>query len=257
MIKTKKNIVVIGGMRGISGALINSLVEEQHRVFVFGRHSQSSGEDHHQEHQINLLQLCGGQYFPYEAPEDIKSILQDQSVQEHLKLGLQGFVYTPGSIDLRPFERIKRSDFLQSFEVNTLGAIECLQAFLPFLKQNDQGHPASAVFISSIAAQIGLNFHSSVSVAKGALEGLVRALSAEYAPKIRFNAVAPSLTDTPLASRLLSNEKIRQQSVDKHPLKRIGQSIDIAQAIKFLISDESSWMTGVVLPVDGGMSSIR
>ncbi len=125
---------------------------------------------------------------------------------------------------------------------------------LPLLKA--AGNSAIVLF-STVAVKQGMPFHTSVAMAKGALEGLTRSLAAELAPKIRVNAVAPSITDTPLASRILNNEEKKQSSGDRHPLKRVGEASDIAQAASYLLTDESSWISGQILHVDGGMSSLR
>ena len=139
-------------------------------------------------------------------------------------------------------------------ELQVVGAIKCIQAALVKLKASEN---SSIVLFSSVAAQFGFNFHSQVSVSKGAIEGLTKALSAELSPRIRVNSIAPSLLDTPLANKLLSSEEKRRANAERHPLKRIGKAQDIAQMVEFLLSENSSWITGQVLPVDGGMSRLR
>ncbi|WP_245652234.1 SDR family NAD(P)-dependent oxidoreductase [Rufibacter tibetensis] len=167
---------------------------------------------------------------------------------------LDGFVYCPGSINLVPFHRIKPSDFLADFQLQVNGAIKILQAILPKLKA---AGTASIVFFSTVAVQTGFIFHSQVAVSKGAIEGLTRALSAEFAPSIRVNAIAPSLTDTPLAAKYLNTEEKIQANAQRHPLKKLGTPQDIAEMAAFLLSEKSAWMTGQILHVDGGVSSIR
>ncbi|NBR83602.1 MAG: SDR family oxidoreductase, partial [Flavobacteriia bacterium] len=129
-----------------------------------------------------------------------------------------------------------------------------IQKALPALKK---GSNPSVVLFSTVAVQTGMPFHSGIASAKGAVEGLVRSLAAEYAPHIRFNAIAPSLVDTPLAEGLLNNEKKRENSALRHPLKRIGSAAELAEAAAYLMSDRSSWITGQIICVDGGMSSLR
>jgi NAD(P)-dependent dehydrogenase (short-subunit alcohol dehydrogenase family) len=164
-------------------------------------------------------------------------------------------VYCPGTINLKPFHRFSIEDFQKDYEVNVLGAIKVLQACLKGLKKSES---ASVVLFSTVAVQVGLGFHSSISSAKGAVEGLAKSLAAEWAPnKIRVNVVAPSLTDTPLASALLGNEDKKEASNKRHPLGRYGQPEDIAGAAVFLLSTDASWMTGQVLHLDGGMSSVK
>ena len=168
---------------------------------------------------------------------------------------IDGLAYCPGSINLKPFRSLKPDDFLQDFNVNVMGAINILKAIMRPLKQSEG--LASVVLFSTVAVNQGMPFHTSVASAKGAVEGLTRSLAAEWAPNIRVNCVAPSLTDTPLAEKLLSNEDKKASAGQRHPLKRIGEVSDIAAAATYLLSDDSSWVTGQIFPVDGGMSTLR
>jgi len=167
---------------------------------------------------------------------------------------LDGVVYCPGSINLKPFHRIKPADFIADYNLQVVGAVKVLQTVLPRLKKSAA---PSVVLFSTVAVQNGFTFHSQVSSSKGAVEGLVRALSAEFAPKIRVNGIAPSITDTPLASRILGSDEKKEANAQRHPLKKIGQPSDLAEMAVFLLSEKSSWMTGQILHVDGGMSVIR
>ncbi len=166
---------------------------------------------------------------------------------------LDGLVYFPGSISLKPFKLMKLSDFENDFEINFIGAIKVLQKYLPNMNVNG----ASVILFSSVAATIGMPFHSSIASAKAAIEGLTRSLAAEYAPQIRFNAVAPSLTATKLASRLINTPEKTDTINQRHPLKRIGTTSDLVNAIHYLLGDDSSWITGQILHIDGGMSTIK
>ncbi|MEY3195091.1 MAG: short chain dehydrogenase [Bacteroidota bacterium] len=168
---------------------------------------------------------------------------------------LDGLVYFPGTINLKSFQRTTEEEFLQEYKINALGAVSVVQRYLQNLK-NAPPTP-SIVFISTVAVAQGMNFHASISMAKGAVEGLTLALAAELAPTIRVNAVAPSLTASPLADKLINSPEKLEASGKRHPLRRVGQPEDIAHAIHFLLGDQSSWITGQVLGVDGGMSSIR
>lgn len=189
--------------------------------------------------------------------DKVKYITFDASVDEiNLDLlpeTIDGFVYFPGSINLRPFKGLSLESFKQDFEINVLSLIKVLKAILP--KLNASNNP-SLVFLSTVAVTQGMPFHSSVATAKAAIEGLAKSLAAEYAPKMRINVIAPSIVDTPLANRFLNNETKIQKSAEKHPLNRVGNKDDIAEMISFLLSDKSSWMTGQILSVDGGLSTL-
>jgi NAD(P)-dependent dehydrogenase (short-subunit alcohol dehydrogenase family) len=213
-----KNIVIIGGSHGISEALVK-LLEPSANVFSFSRSTN-----------FDVLKDA--------LPSDLPEVID-------------GVVYAPGSINLKPFHLLKAEDFQKDFELNTLGAVRVLQALYPKLKKSEA---ASVVLFSTVAVQKGMSFHTSIAMAKGAIEGLTRSLAIEWAPKIRVNAIAPSLVDTPLAAKITGNPKTLEVTTEKHPLKRIGNQMDIAQAALFLLEDKSSWMTGQVLAVDGGLS---
>ncbi len=166
---------------------------------------------------------------------------------------IDALVYCPGSINLKPFKGLKLADFEHDMNINYFGAIKSIQNYLPQLKLAEH---ASIVLFSTVAVQKGMPFHSSIAGAKGAVEGLTRSLAAELAPSIRVNCVAPSLTDTPLAEKLLRNERQREGAENRHPLRSIGEPKDIAEMAYFLLSERSKWMTGQILGVDGGMSSL-
>ncbi len=169
---------------------------------------------------------------------------------------VRGAVYCPGSITLRSFRSLTSADFRQDLEVNLLGAVRFLQAIQPRLA-GVEGRPASVVLFSTVAVAQGMPMHASIAAAKGAVEGLARSLAAEWAPKVRVNVIAPALTDTPLASRLLSSPEKREAMAARYPLKRIGTAGEAAALARFLLSDESGWITGQVLHSDGGLSSLR
>ena len=167
---------------------------------------------------------------------------------------IDGIIYCPGSINLKPFGRIKAEDFLSDFNLQVGGLIKVLQYAFPALKKSE--HAAVVVF-STVAVQLGLPFHSQVSASKGAIEGLTKALSAEWAPSIRVNCIAPSLTDTPLAATLLNTEEKKAANALRHPLKKIGTASDIANMAAFLLSENAAWITGQIIHVDGGMSTVK
>jgi len=167
---------------------------------------------------------------------------------------VDGIAYFPGTINLRPFNRISETDFTSDFSINALGAAAFVQAYLPNLKIADA--PA-ILFFSTVAVATGMPFHAAVAMAKGAVEGLTRSLAAELAPKIRVNCIAPSLTDTPLAEKLLASPEKTEAGKNRNPLKQIGSTQDLASAITFLLGQESGWITGQILAVDGGMGAVR
>ena len=167
---------------------------------------------------------------------------------------IHGLVYFPGTINLKPFPRYTAADFSDDLYINAISGALVMQKLLPNLKESLQ---ASVVFFSTVAVQLGMPFHSSIAMAKGAVEGLAKSLAAEYAPKIRVNCVAPSITETPLSEKLVNTNEKKEVAGNRHPLKRIGTTEDIANTVKFLLSNKSSWITGQLFHVDGGLSTLK
>lgn len=165
---------------------------------------------------------------------------------------IDGIVYFPGSINLKPFKRLSMDEFKMDYDINVLGLLNILKFY-----QSKLTIGASVVFISSVAASVGMPFHSSISMCKSSLEALARSLAAEWAPKVRVNCVAPSLVNTKLSERFFRNEKQQEQMNSRHPLNKTGNPEDISNAIDFLLSKKSSWVTGQILNIDGGISSLK
>jgi NAD(P)-dependent dehydrogenase (short-subunit alcohol dehydrogenase family) len=230
----QKNILIVGASSGIGRQTAIQLAAEGHRVYGTFHKSQVEEENNISYHQLNIL--------------------EDKSDFSFIPQQLDALLYCPGSISLRPFGRIKPEDFVADFQLQVGGAIKTIQAALPMLKNSES---ASIVLFSTVAVQLGLGFHSQVAASKGAIEGLCRALAAEFAPKIRVNCIAPSLTDTALAAGLLNSAEKKEANAQRHPLKKIGKPEDIANLACFLLSDKSSWMTGQILHLDGGIGVIR
>ena len=229
------NYLIIGASSGIGLALAQNLSQSGHQVYG----TYHTTIPNFAESQIK--------YFPL-------NVLDETYVLDSLPDRLDGVVYCPGSILLRPFERIQPDQFLKDYQLQVLGAIKVIQAVFPRLKQNEK---ASILLFSTIAVQSGFSFHSQISASKGAIEGLTRALAAEYAPKVRVNCIAPSLTDSPLAASLLNTDQKREANAMRHPLKRIGRAEDIAHMAAFLLSEKADWVTGQIMHVDGGLSSLK
>ncbi len=226
-----KKILIIGASHGIGGALLKELQKENCEILAWNR---------------SEIEGAGIQYSQVDITSDAPLPAIDGA--------LDGLVYCPGSINLKPFGRINKNDFLAEMEINLFGAIKAIQHALPNLKQAEN---ASVVLFSTVAVQSGMAFHASIAAAKGAVEGLTRSLAAEFAPKIRFNCIAPSLTDTPLAEKLLNTEEKRANGANRHPLKKTGTPEDIASMAAFLLSEKSTWITGQIMHVDGGLNALR
>jgi NAD(P)-dependent dehydrogenase (short-subunit alcohol dehydrogenase family) len=224
------NYLIIGASSGIGSEITKILNEQGHRVYTAQRNLVNSGDNHQQ----------------------FNAVENDIDVT-HLPDQIDGLVYCPGTINLKPFHRLSTQDFYDDWQINFLGAVKVIQSVLPRLKIAK----GSIVLFSSVAAQTGMSFHASVASAKAAIEGLTYSLAAEFAPTIRVNAIAPSLTDTPLANKLLSDENKKEAAAKRHPLQKFGNVNDIAAMACFLLGKDASFMTGQVIKIDGGLSNIR
>ncbi|WP_426491184.1 SDR family NAD(P)-dependent oxidoreductase [Hymenobacter sp. 102] len=232
-----KNILIVGASSGIGLATARLLHGLGASLYTASRHQSAE------------LAELSTTFLPLDVTHPFGTAL------DALPEVLHGVVYCPGNIKLRPFERIPVEDFRGDFELNVLGAVQVLQASMKRLKK---AGGASVVLFSTVAADTGMAFHASIATSKAAVEGLTRALAAEYAASgVRVNAVAPSLTNTPLAAALLNTPEKAEASAKRHPLQRIGEPEDLAYMASFLLSDHGSFITGQVLPVDGGMGRLK
>ncbi|NNE03762.1 MAG: SDR family oxidoreductase [Arenibacter sp.] len=227
----KKNILLIGGSHGIGLEIVQSL-KDSHSIYVASRSN---------EHIASLPV----QHIPFDVTTDELDLAL-------LPEEIHGFVYCPGSINLKPLKMMGLDAFKEDMELNFFSLVKVVKTIMPRMAQD-----SSMVFFSTVAVSVGMPFHTSVAAAKGAIEGFAKALAAENTPKVRVNVIAPSLVDTPLASRLLSNDKKKEFMAKRHPLKRVGEAKDIAKMAEFLLNENSSWMTGQILGVDGGMSTLN
>ncbi|WP_127140713.1 SDR family NAD(P)-dependent oxidoreductase [Flagellimonas marinaquae] len=227
----EKNILLIGGSYGIGLEMAKKLSKD-HNVYVASRSND----------ELNNLDVT---HIPFDA-------LTDDLSEKKIPEKLDGFAYCPGSINLKPFKTMGMDTIQKDMEINFFGLVKAVKEVM-----NRMNEGSSMVFFSTVAVGTGMPFHTSVSAAKGAIEGFARALAAEYAPKVRVNVIAPSLVDTPLSERLLSNDKKKEMMSERNPLKRVGTANDIANMATFLLDGDNSWITGQVIGVDGGMSSLN
>ena len=225
-----KTIGIIGGSSGIGHAIIE-LEKDRNKIISIQRNPTGILHENVSEHCLNVL--------TDELPE-----LE----------ALDALVYCPGSINLKPFSRLKQEDFVNDFQINVMGAVNVLQKYMPLLKV---GISPSVLMFSTVAVKMGMPFHSSIAAAKGAVEGLVKSLAAEYAPTIRVNGIAPTLTNTPLASKILRNDKLKELSAERHPLKRYLEPSEVAEMAGFLISDKAKSFSGQVIEMDCGITNLK
>lgn len=225
-----KNILIVGGSKGIGEQVLNELITENN--------------------VINLSRSVPSQFNPNLSNYNI-DILRDELPDLEQ---LDAIVYCPGSINLKPISRLSLQDFRDDFEINVIGAIKTIQKYLPLLKKSTN---SSVVLFSTVATKLGMPYHASVSASKSAIDGLVKTLGAELAPRIRVNAVAPTITRTDLASKFLRNDKAIENMIERHPLKKILSPNEVAMMVKFLISDDSSSISGQTFNLDAGLVSFK
>lgn len=226
-----KNILLVGGSHGIGFEIVKAL-QNHYTVYVASRTNDELGNL-----DVN--------YISFDATSDT---LEESELPDEL----HGFVYCPGSINLKPFKMLSLDTFKEDMELNFFSMVAVAKTIMPKMAEG-----SSMVFFSTVAVATGMPFHTSVAAAKGAIEGFAKSLAAEYAPKVRVNTIAPSLVNTPLAKRLLNNDKKRELMDQRHPLKRVGEAKDIANLACFLLKEESSWVTGQSIGIDGGISTLN
>ncbi|MDG1682035.1 MAG: SDR family NAD(P)-dependent oxidoreductase [Flavobacteriaceae bacterium] len=223
-------IIIVGGSRGIGKQIINELVDDN-MIINLSRNKPELTHTNLTHHNIDILNS--------DLPdlEDVSSL-----------------IYCPGSINLKPISRISLDEFREDFEINVIGAIKAIQKYLPCLKKSND---ASILLFSTVATKLGMPYHSSVAASKSAIDGLVKTLGAELAPKIRVNAIAPTITKTDLASKLLRNEKVIENMKERHPLKKILMPEEVSKMAKFLVSKDASSISGQIFNLDAGIVSFK
>lgn len=225
-----KNIIVIGGSKGIGNAILTSLLD-QNKVYNISRTAPDISHNNLTHHSLDILQ------------DELPSIENVDTL-----------IYCPGSINLKPISRLKLDDFRNDFEINVIGAVKAIQHYLPSLKK---GNKPSILLFSTVAAKLGMPFHTSVAAAKSAVEGITKSLGAEFAPSIRVNAIAPTVTDTDLASKLLRNDRMIENITERHPLKKYLQPSEVADLANFLISEKAASISGQIFELDCGIVSFK
>jgi len=225
-----KNILIIGGTRGIGKAIVNEVIN-RNKVICLSRNNTDYDHDNYEFKSFDAL------------VDDYPDIDK-----------LDCLIYCPGSINLKPISSLSLDDFRNDFELNVIGAVRAIKKYIPLLKKSES---ASILLFSTVATKLGMPYHASVSVAKSGIDGLVKTLGSELAPKIRINAIAPTITNTELASKILRNDKVIENMVERHPLKKILSSEEVAKMASFLISDDALSISGQIFNMDAGIVSFK
>ena len=225
-----KKIIIIGGSKGIGSAIIDSLITN-HKIINLSR---TSPEFEHENLSHFNCDVLKDELPPIESAD--------------------GLIYCPGSINLKPFNRLSLDDFRADFEINVIGAIKAIQTYTKTLSQSES---ASIVLFSTVATKLGMPFHASVATSKSAVEGLTKSIAADLATKIRVNAIAPTITDTDLAAKFLRNERMMESTIQRHPLKKYLKPTEVAAMATYLLSDLSKSISGQVFNLDCGIVSLK
>lgn len=225
-----RKIIIIGGSKGIGNAIVESLIQEV-KIINISRTSSKITHPNLRQYQLDILE------------EELPDITEADTL-----------IYCPGSINLKPINRLSIEDFKNDFNINVLGAIKAIQKYLPVLKV---GKNPSILLFSTVAVKLGMPYHASIATAKGGVEGLVKSLAAELAPTIRVNAIAPTVTDTGLADKLLRNDKMKEKITERHPLKKYLNPEEVAYMAEFLLSNKTASITGQIFEMDCGIVSLK
>ena len=237
---SKKKIIILGGSGAIGSSLAKNLKQKKYDPVLISKNKED-------------LEIISNKL---DCEHHVCDVLNTEKLNQIIKnIGEEifGLAYCVGSINLKPLKLTKENDFLESYKLNTLGAINAIKASQESLLKNN----GSILLFSTIAVQQGFINHSIISTAKGAIEGLTLALAAEFAPKIKVNCIAPSLTDAKMSQNMIKNENIRKAIEDMHPIPKIGTGSDFAEIGSYLLSENNKWITGQILHIDGGRSTLR
>ena len=225
-----RNILIIGGSKGIGNAVLQQQLE-QNRVFNISRTEPDFSHSNLTHFSLNVLQD--------ELPE-IENI--------------DTLIYCPGSINLKPISGLSVDDFRNDFEINVIGAVKVIQKYLPVLKKGNQ---PSIVLFSTVAVKLGMPFHASIATAKAGVEGLTKSLGAELASVVRVNAIAPTIIDTSLSASILRNDRMKENMIDRHPMKSYLKPHEVAQMVDFLISEKANSISGQIFEMDYGLVTFK
>lgn len=225
-----KNIVIVGGSKGIGSAILLQQLE-QNRVINLSRNAPEISHPNLQHITLDILQ---------DSLPDIDNI--------------DTLIYCPGSINLKPIGSLHVDDFRKDFEINVIGAVKSIQKYLPVLKKGT--HPSILLF-STVAVKLGMPFHASIATAKAGVEGLVKSLGAELASVIRINAIAPTITETSLAAGILRNDRMKENMIERHPMKGYLKPEEVANMANFLISEQAKSISGQIFEMDYGIVSFK
>jgi NAD(P)-dependent dehydrogenase (short-subunit alcohol dehydrogenase family) len=225
-----KNIVIIGGSKGIGNAILKQVIENN-KVINISRNLPEISHPNLTNFQLDVL----------------ASELPDIDQVDVL-------IYCPGSINLKPIMSLGIDDFRNDFEINVIGAVKSIQKYLPTLKK---GTNPSIILFSTVAAKLGMPFHASIATAKSGVEGLVKSLGAELAPTVRVNAIAPTITETSLSAAILRNDRMKENMIERHPMKGYLNPEEVAGMAEFLISDSAKSISGQVFEMDYGIVSFK